>query len=472
MSARPIALIFVIASVAALAFAGGRMSATGQVPATANDVARGESPPLEEPEPSTGATAPPELRDVAYASFDRIYQTLKSASPEMLAVWVKDLEQISPSPRRLAALCSFFKTLMEINPIAARDLFLQLKKENRWVVMREMKDAVPPRAMRQFAEVLLGFKRDEISGCSYDLLREAIGEWSKTDPIATKQFLEEHREAEVARYFPALVRNWAAYDPEAARAWVAGQIESRRALPKVTHPEGEMSSDEWEWQDLRGTMTTSWIEGFLENDREAAVNYLLTTKDADLSDATRSAAGALFIESPDEARAFILHLPAERQAEAIVGVTLQADRFVYGDADDEIRSPEFVTNWMLQFPEELWGERIWQVLREWQYKNAENMWGWIAELPAASQQTVVAEYKPYISGDDADKELESVMNISAPALRDQLLGQVMRQAREVRAEILAALDRTQLPLEQRLYLASLIPPPHEEVAEAPKDDEE
>ena len=79
--------------------------------------------------------------------------------------------------------------------------------------------------METVAEVLLSFDRGEISGCSFDVLGESLEEWGKSDPLALKQFVETHRDQDLDRYFDNLVRNWAAYDPEAARLWMAEEVQ-------------------------------------------------------------------------------------------------------------------------------------------------------------------------------------------------------------------------------------------------------
>lgn len=467
MSVRRTAIIVGLLAMAALAFVGGRLTASPRKPPHHGDAFHAQAAKQTELPPA----APVDVRNIAETPFATTYQSLKAASPELLSAWAKDLEKITATPTRWAAITTFFKTLIQVNPAAAKKMILELTKENRWQAMIAIREAAPPRAMKEVAEVLLSYDRIEISGCSWDFLREALNEWSRSDPIAVKEFIEKHADAQMRSYFPGLVRNWAAYDPEAARDWLVQQLAQRPA--RQTTSEDELSSSEdYEWESLPEAMVKAWLEGFIENDREAALDYLVAHDDKEIEKAIPAVVAALFLESPEEARVFILRLPETRRAEALAGMTENADRFAWGDVDDRTRSPDFVANWMLQFPSELWSKNIGRVLLEWRFKDAPKMLTWMEDLPADTQSAVVANYDFYLTSDSAEMDFQMVMEIANIGLRDQLLERLMLQAESGRKAILASLEKAQLPAEQKARLSALIPRDRWATNPSDEDDDE
>jgi hypothetical protein len=464
-------LVLIVAgmlSVAALGFAGGRLSKTTR------ELPRNTDPRLVQSSPSQESNLPQELpadvRALAGMSFQETFAALKATPPEALQAWVKNLEEIKPSSTKCAAITIFFKTLIQVNPAAAKKMILELKEDSRWVAMMAIKDAAPPRAMKEVVEILLTYDVGQISSCSFNFLSSAFEEWSRNDPVAVRQFLEERRPEGMVSYFGDLVRNWAAYDPESARSWMMQQFEVQP--PLLGWKEGESrTQEESAWGYASEGMVRGWMEGFFENDRAAALNYLLAHDDEITAKATPDVVAAVFAESPEEARAFVLRLPAKRQGEALGGVAGTADRFVYKDGEDVTRSPEFVANWMLQFPGEVWSENIENVLREWSVRNTPEVLAWMGNLPADTQSTVVTHYDFYPSSESAEKDLNLVMDLPNLALRRQLLERLMRQAKDARAVVLASLEKTQLPEVEKARLAALIPPAEEASDTSEEEDE-
>lgn len=456
-------------SVAAMAFEGGRLSKNSrELPHQTDARPVGSSSPQE-------AKLPPELpadiRDLAGMSFQETFAILKATPPETLKAWAKNLQEIKPSTTKCAAVITLFKSLIQVNPPAAKEMILELDEDSRWNAMLAIKDAAPPGAMKEVAEILLTYDRAKISGCSSDLLGSAFDEWSRNDPVAVKQFIEERPDAKLVSYFDDLVRNWAAYDPESARTWMMQQFELRPPLLKWEEGESR-TREESEWGYASEGMIEGWMEGFLEHDREAALDYLLAHDDEHMAKALPTAVGALFLESPDEARAFVLRLPEKRRAEALGGVTYKTDRSVYDDGEGYIRSPEFIADWMMQFPSEVWSTSISGVLLDWSHRSAPELFSWMGELPADTQRIVLAEYRFLLSSDSAEKDFNLVMDVPNLALRNELLERLMHQAKDTRAVVLASLDKTQLSEAEKVRLAGLIPPPEEEASDTSEEEEE
>lgn len=457
MKSRHYTSLVAIAAVAIIAFEAGRQSEANHSPAV----------PVVEPLPtkelgnaeSRGPTLETQdlVDNLASAPFDQVYHTISGTSMDTRVDWVKQIKQVALRPQRWAALSSFFKTLIQIDPAAAKKLILDLDKDNRWIALMAVKDAAPPRALKEVTEILMTFEPIEISGCSYNFLRDAIEEWSMMDPVAVKRFVDEHP-TELEGYGPTLVSRWAAYDPDAAGDWVA-KIEAARA--------GQEES--YRGEDGPGELRKAWIEGYFAHDRAAALDYLVQASDDDAGRRNSWAVQALFNDSPDEARSFILRLPADKQADALDGVAWAADRTIYNDADDLVRSPEFVAEWMMQFPREVWSNNIERVITEWRYKDSGALFAWMSKLPADQRQTVVANYDPYLPRDLAEKEFSDAMKVSEIGLRDQLLQKIMSKSQDSRAQILSSLEKAQLSQEQKEHLTSLIPKPEHEADETQEE---
>lgn len=461
MRTSPTSVSVTCAAVVALAFGVGRVTALSRAPAQSVQSSGTHTIAEDVSVAPTTMPLPADPSAITAARFDDAMRMLSGASPEKLKEFVDQLERISAASRRGAAIGAFFKTLIQIDSAAVRRLILELKDENRWAAVGAIRKAAPPRAMKSVTEVLLSFDHAEISGCSYDFLADAINEWSQTDPVAVMQFLDE-RSGLRDRYAATLVRNWAAYDPVSAREFATQQLErlSQREGRNVYSSEG-----------AEGDIVQSWVLGYLEHDRPAALDYLLTSEPGTVGAAIPAVVAALFKDSPDEARAFVLRLPPAQQADALYAMGQVADRVILNDADDQIRSPEFIASWMLQFPVELWSEHISGVIQEWRFKDTLGLFAWLSDLPPEAQEVAAASAgAPYLPPEGAEKEFEMVMNVTNVNVRDQLLRQLMQAANEVGPAMTAALERADLPLALKQELAGLVPE-QIKVIRASEDDE-
>lgn len=455
-----------IICVAGLSFAAGRLVTNAGTPA-------GTQPARALPDESvphvvTTVSVPAQVPDIMALPFVETYRILKSATPETIRSYYKQLAQLPLGPRRNAPLSAFFKTLIQANPSLTKDLILELKKDDRWLPMGAIRDAAPPRGMETVAEVLLSFDRIEISGCSFDVLRDNLDEWGKSDPLALKKFLETHRDKDVERYFDKLVLNWAAYDPEAARQWMAEEIQKHPPSPQPGEGESE-STDDSSWRSTVAEMSTAWVEGLLANDPDAAISYVLEHAD---NEAVKGAlfrfSGNLFTMSPDRARDFVVHLSEEQQSESLFGISNKADPLVRSDANDNTTSPRHVAEWMLQFPPPAWKQGIGYLLGSWENANPQELFAWITDLPPQTREAVVGQFPSYVSKEEVQKDFDTIMLAGDLVLREQLLEKLMKNAQDARVAMLAVLEKAPLSPAQRLHLANLIPLPAVEDAPAPE----
>jgi|GEM_PF-3910263 len=453
-----------IAGVVGLSFAAGRVATKPSAVSVAAKPTESLPDRNANHEP-VEASLPAHLPDVVTMPFLDTYALFKSASEETLRSYFTELQQKRPKPTRHAALVSFFKTLIHVNPSLTAELISRLKKDDRWPAMLAIRDASPPRGMQAVAEVLLGFDRMEISSCSWDMLAETLDEWGRNDPLALKEFLESHRDRDVDRYFPKLVRNWAAYDPEAAQRWMTEEVRKHPPPP----PDDENLGDGW--TSTVGLMSTAWVEGFLENDPDAAVNYVLEhAAEPSVGDAVNAFAGDLFTMSPDRARDFLSRLPPEQRSAGLEGVANKADQFVLSDATDNATSPRFIAEWMLKSFPDGWQGPFDYVLREWKYGNAQELFAWMADLPATTREAVVRRFPTYVSQDKPSEDFNLIMQAPDPVVRDGLLEVLAREATLNGKALLSVLEKSALPASQKAHLASLIPP-EKPVTESEDSDE-
>jgi hypothetical protein len=395
---------------------------------------------------------PAHIPDVVTMPFREAYEILKAAPEDKLRAYFSELQQKRPKPMRYAAMTSFFKTLIHVNPRLTSEMISQLKKDDRWPAMFAIREASPPGGMQAVAEVLLGFDRMEISSCSWDMLRETMEDWAKNDPLAVKEFLETYRDRDVDRYFPQLVRQWAAYDPEAAHRWMADEV-ARHPPPRGDENLGDG------WTSTAGQMQTDWVLGFLENDPDAAVSYMLdhATEPA-IKDSIEFFAGDLFKMSPERARDFLNRLPEEQLVAGLLGINRKADRFVRSEEKDNPASPRFVAEWMIRSFPDTWQRSFDNVLLEWKYGNAEELFAWMTDLPASTREAVIRKFPTFVSDDKPNEDFDLIMQARDSVVRDGLLETLARDATSYGKSLLAVLEKSDLSPSQKAHLASLVPP--------------
>jgi hypothetical protein len=464
--------VSVILCAAGLSFAAGRVITTwGQTQAPPSQVSAPMTDETRASAPSHPPPVPEQVPDIAGLSFVETYCILKSASPERVRSYCNQLEQLPLGPSRTAALSAFFKTLIQANPVLTKDLILGLKKGDRWLPMFAIREAATPRGMEAVAEVLLSFDRIEISGCSYDLLRDSLDDWGRNDPLALKQFLETHRDQDVDRYFDKLVLNWASYDPEAAREWMAKEIEKRPLLPTRPTEDGGEEIFDSDWRSTVESMSVAWIQGFLVHDPDRAIQYVLDNAESHaVEQALYWLAGDLYAISPDRARDLINRLPEKQQSQSLRSVGEKANVLVKSDASDNTTSPRFIAEWMLKFSPQTYQEGIGYALRSWEMSDPQELFVWMADLPALTRDRMVEQF-PSVSSERTQEDFDTVMQVPDASLRTQLLEHLARDAKFAESQLRRVLEKSKLPAEEKARLVNLIPKPEYETVSGDEDTE-
>ena len=444
-----------IICVAALSFAAGRVVTTAR-PSPAHETLPIPLQSESVDKPARSVLVPTDVPDLIRLPFVETYRILKGASRETIASYSEQLQRLPAGPARDAAISAFFKTLIQVHPQMARDLILELKKDDRWLPLTAIRTAAMPRGMEAVAEVLLSFDRAEISGCSYDLLRDSLDEWGRNDPLALRDFFEKRRGQDLEGYFDKLILNWAAYDPHAAQEWIAAEIQKRPVTPEP--PDGvSESAEDSSWRSSVEEMSKAWIQGFVANDPDAAVAYVMRhLENPMVVKAIFWVAGDLFLISPKRARDFVLHLPEELQVESLYAIGGKADALVPSKAPDAT-SPKYVAEWIMQFPPQTWGGGLSAALGQWKSGNARELFAWMGDLPPQARTAVARKFPSYVAAETAQQDFDLIQQATDSVLRKQLLEQMMREAAYAREAMVRVLENSSLPSEQRSYLAGLIP---------------
>jgi hypothetical protein len=398
---------------------------------------------LASPTPATTPNPPADFgnvvyRDLANISFTDLYETVRQARAQNRVQWLHELEEAPESPRKIGALCGFFRALVQADPKMAADLVINLPR-HRGPAMDAMISAAPPSAMPVLAEMLLKVPE---AGRNYQLtdhLAVVIDEWAQVDPEAAAQFLDRHTDSQelpIQQYADALVGTWAGIDHESAWTWF------------------ESHSD-----DLSGFCVESWLNGWFEADQDGAIKFALEhLDDRKFAEASTSFAPHLFQQDPNTAKRFIEKLAiAELRKQALSGISSEA-----GSPDYlEDYQPDVVSKFIVQFPLDEWPDRFSDVINRWRFRDIPGLLNWISTLPQDAQAKVIENFPEPISY-EREAELLPVLQRPESELRTKLLRQLVlgmqsdverfenRTARE-------AIEKLQLSAEQKAELASFLP---------------
>jgi len=131
------------------------------------------------------------------------------------------------------------------------------------------------------------------------------------------------------------------------------------------------------------------------------------------------------------------------------------DNQAYGTTEDNVRSPESVLNWILQFPDEVWSKNIDGILARWRHRDQDGLFSWIEQLPPVTQRAVASHYEPDLTPKTVKGEFARIMSLSNVELRNQLLDKVVHGAGP-RNSVLLALETAALPAEQKARLIAFV----------------
>jgi hypothetical protein len=358
--------------------------------------------------------------------FAEFYEALRSAPGEARKKWASEVEAIPDGPRRIAAVSAFYKLLVQFDPIMASRTISEIRdKRLQRLALDCAVDAAPGFAMRTMAELCLSLK-DE-SG----KLGDTLGEWMEIDAPGVAQFMDDH--LDITPFSQELISNLASLNPQAAKEWM-----EKKKLSEV--PE----------------LRRAFIEGWYENDRAAAVSYVLANADDPaMRDSIGGVLSALYYDSDEEARKFIEGLPDDATRRAALKTAFESSIFREEDETGEPKlTPHAVGDWLTQFPPAYWKGTLARIFK-WSKKAPDSMLTWIAEQPLTIREEVAAEYTPQFE-EKVPEALTPVLQVSDPLLRDQLLRAFFKHMDAMPEEARAALTNAPISAEQKNHVFQII----------------
>jgi len=412
------------------AFFAGRTVEERALAARAPRIATASLPPATEPEP-------PSYRQIAVGEivalpFAELYEALRSAPADAREKWAAELERMPEGPRRTAAFSGFYKLLVQFDPAAAAKAITEIKdKDAQNLALRAAINAAPGCALPLMAELSINPSVNDTG--SKAPFWAVLEQWSPIDPAAAAKFVDDHALGEDSVAYWELIVDWATLDPDAARTWMG-------------------KGGRWEVPELR----SFFIEGWYENDRAAAVSYVLGhVDDPALKEPIGNMLRALYFDSEDEAQKFIESLPDDNKRH---DAFLAAFQFlIFGEEEDTgepKRTPLAVADWVTQFPPQYWEGTLTSIFK-WSKKAPEFMLTWIAQQPLTIRQEIAAEYTPPFQM-KTPEALGPVLQVADPTLRDQLLKGMFKHMDAVLDEARTAVRTAAITPEQENHVLQII----------------
>lgn len=382
---------------------------------------------------ATHVTPPTEFgkvlfRDLANMSFADLYETLRAASTPSRSEWLTEIEQLPEGQRKVAALCEFFRALVQADPKIAADLVINLPR-HRGPAMDAMVSAAPPSAMPVLAEMLLKVPTAARNFGLTDHLEVVMDEWAQVDPEAVAQFLDQHEELTIEQYSDAFLDTWAGMDHEAAWKW----IQSR-------------------FGDASEFKIPSWLQGWFTADRTAAIGFALEHRgDGRFHRAVSDLAPDIYEQSESEAKNYLDRLPpGEVRKDALDGIARLATDF----ASDY--SPAETAKFIVQFPAAEWPEALSSVLERWLQLRSGELIDWIRGLPPELQKPVVENF-PEPMWDKPEGDLLPILEMPQSDLRSSLLQRLVAELVKDRYSARETVSELKLPDKYITEIANLLP---------------
>lgn len=361
--------------------------------------------------------------DIIGLPFAEFYEALRSAPGEAREKWRVDLERMPAGPRRNAAVAGFYKLLVQFDPVtAAKDVCEIHDKDLRNLALQSIAGAAPGFALKDIATVLLNNPAD---APDYLNLYEVMSQWITLDPAAVAKFCDEHSDAVDLGNNGALVKAWAAIDPEATSQW----IKANKFGPGLLG---------------------DFLMGLYEHDPSAATDYaIMHAEDLVPTAGLGSLLSALYSDSKEDAKKFIERLPSdELRHNAFRAFELAVQFGTAEETGEPDRTPRMIADWMTHFPPAYWREHLSRVLSYWSASPPQEVLSWIEQQPVEIQGAVAAEYT--LSGtEDAVKTVTAVLEFARPDLQDRLLAAMFHNSGGSAWQVIEEIKKSALPVEQK-----------------------
>ena len=382
------------------------------------------------------------VRNIATVPFSELYDVLKAASREQLLAWAHDLEQMAEGPRRTAALKTYYKSLVQIDPAIALAAVAQIKE--KWIqeqASAALLTTAPESSWGDLAEFFetIPFPRDS--------WENPIRNWSRVDPVAVSHFIENHPkklgkdERDDDRVI-TLLGEWAEIDPSAAKVWLD-------ADPSRQTEEAR----------------TTWVMGFAEHDRPAAASFLIAhATEEDFAEAIQRFSYGLFLDARNEMQSFIFQLPPEQARMAVGNVAETTAGFYLHASEGYQRPPAEVANWLVTLPTDFWKGAMGKIIGTWLLFDAPPAIRWVEQMAPRERDIALADLcrapEEHQFGGRPEEVVANIvqlgLNISDPKVRDESLATALRHLAYTDDDRQAAIEALPIAKDEKKYLRHLL----------------
>ncbi|MFN2624110.1 MAG: hypothetical protein ABR611_14835 [Chthoniobacterales bacterium] len=383
------------------------------------------------------------VREIATVPFSELYDVLKAAPPEQLLAWGRDLEQMREGPRRTAAIRTFYKSLVQIDPAIARAAVAQIKE--KWI-QQEAATALLATAPESIWGDLAEFF--ETVPFPRDSWENPIRNWSRVDPVAVSHFIENHPkklakdELDDDRVI-TLLAEWAEIDPSAAKEWLDADPNRQT-------------------EEARST----WVMGFAEHDRPAAASFLIRhASEENFAEAIRRFSYGLFLDARDQMMSFVFQLPPEQARMTVQNVAETTSGFYLHASEGFQRPPAEVANWLVTLPTDFWTGAMGKVIGTWLLFDAPPAIRWVEQMAPRERDIALADLcrapEEHQFGGRPEEVVAKIvqlgLKISDPKVRDESLAAVLPHLAYTDEDRQAAIEGLPVTKEEKQYLRRLPP---------------
>jgi hypothetical protein len=381
------------------------------------------------------------VRQIATVPFSELYDVLKAASRDQLLAWAQDLEQMAEGPRRTAAIKTFYKSLVQIDPAIALAAVAQIK--DKWIQQQAASALLTTAPESIWGDLAEFFETVPFPGESWE---NPIRNWSRVDPVAVSHFIENHpkkpaKDEQDDHRVITLLDEWAEIDPIAAKEWLDADP-------------GRQT------EEARST----WVMGFAEHDRPAAASFLIThATEEDFAEAIRRFSYGLFVDARDEMVSFVFQLPPE-QARMVVENVAEKTAGLYLHAPEGYqRPPAEVANWLVTLPTDFWTGAMGKIIGTWLLFDAPPAVRWVEQMAPRERDIALADLcrapQEHQFGGRPEEVVAQIvqlgLKISDPKVRDESLASALRHLAYTDNDRQAAIEALPVTKQEKEYLRHL-----------------
>jgi hypothetical protein len=393
------------------------------------------------------------IANVATVSFGELWDVMRAAGSEKRTAWAHELEQMPPGPRQNAAVETFYKIWVELDPVAAAKGLegIQNKRIQRHA-FTALAGAAADSALPIVAELQcrIGYPESNFSSWS------VVARWADADPERAARFLEvNHLTMPPGRFFD-IAYSWATTDPEKAGEWLA----------KLEVPTWHSSKYPRRPYRQRCEAARGLLLGWIDKDSQGAAQYVAANaNDPDLKETLGEFGVALYTRSTEQAAAFIRSLPnedAQREAlsEIIDRLGTKSISLTEGGDEEEPKEPEMdpekIPPWLVTLPEKLWIDYAGRIFQAWDQTDAASAEAWLRGLPSDAKSNTIIDYCASVSAEQASRVFELVALVDNANARKDALQKFAHNFRDDPAKAREKIANLPLTDQQKQTLQSLL----------------